>query len=144
MKTLLSLLLLGLSFTVNAGDQISTSWRNNLAVSGYDSVSYHSENQAIKGQKEFEYEWQGAVWRFSSASNLDLFKQDPERYAPQYGGYCAWAVSENKLASSDPEQFTIIGDKLYLNYNAKIQQKWLKDRDNLISVADQKWPNVLN
>lgn len=126
-----------------AKDTIFTPAFSNLAIRGYDTVAYFTSGEPTKGSKEFEYEWMDATWRFSSAENLELFKGEPEKYAPQYGGYCAWALAENKLASVDPTQWTIVNDKLYLNYSKKIQNKWLKDRDNLISEGDKNWPTVL-
>jgi hypothetical protein len=82
-------------------------------------------------------------WRFASAEHRDLFVANPEKYAPQYGGYCAYAVSQNSTAGIEPEQFTIVGEKLYLNYNAKIQSRWLDQRDEFIIAADANWPGVI-
>lgn len=124
-------------------DPIYTPRLNNLAIRGYDTVAYFTVGEPIKGSKEFEYEWMGAKWRFSNAEHLELFKAEPEKYAPQYGGYCAWALAENKLAPVNPKQWSVVNDKLYLNYSSKIQKKWLKDRDNLISEGDKNWPTVL-
>jgi len=124
-------------------DPIFTPIFSNLAIRGYDAVAYFTLGEPTKGNKEFEYEWKGAAWRFSNAQHLEQFKAEPEKYAPQYGGYCAWALAENKLAPIDPKQWTIVEDKLYLNYNLKIQNKWLKDRDNLITEGDKNWPAVL-
>jgi YHS domain-containing protein len=132
-----------LSTGVFAKDAISTSWTNDLAVSGYDTVAYHTQQQAVEGDKAYQTQWQGATWQFSSADNLELFLIEPEKYAPQYGGYCAWAVSQGKTASSDPTQFEIVNGKLYLNYNKSIQKKWLADRDTLIVKAEQNWPDVI-
>jgi YHS domain-containing protein len=133
-----------LSVNAFALDPIFTPWTNNLAIRGYDTVAYFTENNAIKGSGDFEYEWQGATWRFSSQSNLDMFKNEPERFAPQYGGYCAYAVAKNSTASVDPTQFAIVDNKLYLNYNKKIQQQWLKDQGLFIEQADKNWPALLN
>ncbi|MGY5451545.1 YHS domain-containing (seleno)protein [Agarivorans sp. MS3-6] len=143
MKKLLLVLLFvsGYSF---AADPIYTPWFNNLAIKGYDSVAYFTDNKPIEGSEQFEYQWQGATWRFSSAHNLALFKADPEQYAPQYGGYCAYAVAKGKTASIEPEQFTVLNGKLYLNYNASVQQKWQAERDSYIEKADKNWPKVLN
>jgi len=126
-----------------AEDQIHTGWLNNLAVGGYDTVAYFKSGGPVKGRKELTTEWKGAEWRFSSQENLDVFIADPERYAPQYGGYCAYAVAKNKLAGIDPTQFTVLDDKLYLNYNAKIQKKWVADKRAFIKKADNNWPSVL-
>ena len=84
-----------------------------------------------------------AIWYFKSQENLDMFKTTPTKYAPQYGGYCAWSVSQGNNASSDPEQWTIVNDKLYLNYDQEIKERWLKNRDALILEADKNWPEVL-
>lgn len=142
-RTLLFFLFLLPSFAWSA-DPISTGFFNDLAVKGYDAVAYHLENKPVKGDKAFAWEWQGATWRFSSQANLDLFKGNPEKYAPQYGGYCAWAVANNKLAGIDPTQFSVVEGKLYLNYNKKIQKKWLADRDAFIQKGDANWPAVLS
>lgn len=126
-----------------AKDPIFTPLFNNLAIKGYDTVAYFTLGEAKKGSKKFAFEWQGATWRFVSAEHLDMFKADPEKFAPQYGGYCAWALAENKLAPVDPKQWHIVNDKLYLNFNEKIKNQWLADRDNLISKADSSWPDIL-
>ena len=101
------------------------------------------KTRRVKGKKQFEAEWQGATWRFSSQERLDRFQAEPERFAPQYGGYCAWAVSQGYTAGIDPDSFTVHDGKLYLNYNNKIQKKWLADRDALIEAGDTNWPSVL-
>ena len=85
----------------------------------------------------------GAKWRFSSAENLTLFQENPEKYAPQYGGYCAYAVSQNTDADIEPAQFTVHGGKLYLNYNESINKKWLGNRDQYIIDADKYWPGLI-
>lgn len=143
MKKLLLMLFFVSSYSF-AADPIYTPWFNNLAIKGYDSVAYFTENKPIEGSESFEYDWQGATWRFSSAKHLAMFKADPERYAPQYGGYCAYAVAKGKTASIEPEQFTVLDGKLYLNYNASVQQKWQAERDSYIEKADKNWPIVLN
>ena len=117
--------------------------RGNLAIRGYDPVAYFTEGKAVKGDRDFTLGWQGADWRFASDENRTLFAADPEKYAPRYGGYCAWAVSRNYTASTDPDAFTIVGDKLYLNYSRRVMRQWLEDRDANIESADGNWPAVL-
>ena len=117
--------------------------RGNLAIRGYDPVAYFTEGAAVKGSKDFTLGWQGADWRFASEENRDLFADDPDKYTPQYGGYCAWAVSRNYTAPTDPDAFTVVNGKLYLNYNRKIMEQWLEDRDANIESADGNWPAVL-
>ena len=117
--------------------------RGNLAIRGYDPVAYFTEGEPVKGHKEFTLGWQGADWRFASDENRDLFAAEPTKYAPQYGGYCAWAVSRNYTAPTDPDAFTLVNGKLYLNYNKKVMEQWLEERDANIDSADENWPSVL-
>ncbi|MEM7391703.1 MAG: YHS domain-containing (seleno)protein [Verrucomicrobiota bacterium] len=114
-----------------------------LAVKGYDPVAYFDAGKPVKGDKKFVHEHKGAKWRFSSQKNLDAFKADTAKYEPQYGGYCAWAVSQGYTAKIDPEAWKIVDGKLYLNYSRKIQAKWEKDVPGFIKKADENWPGVL-
>ncbi|WP_084397536.1 YHS domain-containing (seleno)protein [Henriciella aquimarina] len=113
------------------------------AVGGYDPVAYFTESRPVEGKKEFSTEYQGAEFRFASAENLSEFKANPEKYAPQYGGYCAWAVAEGKTAKGDPDHWKIVDGKLYLNYNKKIQDRWEQDQASYIDKANTNWPAVL-
>src|SRR5688572_628711 len=92
---------------------------NNLAVRGFDTVAFFTDEKLSEGKAEFSYDWRGGKWQFSSAENLDLFKQNPEKYAPQFGGYCSYAVSHGYTADADPSTWKIVSGKLYLNYNQK-------------------------
>lgn len=136
---------LGLQATPAAAKDapVYTGLFSNTAVGGYDPVAYFTEHKPVKGDKRFVHQWQGAEWRFSSAENRDRFAAAPERYAPQYGGYCAWAVSQGYTASGDPQYWKLVGDKLYLNYDASVQKKWEADIPGFIQKADQQWPAVL-
>lgn len=116
---------------------------SNTAVEGYDAVAYFAEGKPVKGDKVFSTEYNGAEWRFASADNLAVFKAEPEKYAPQYGGYCAWAVSQNYTARGNPQNWRIVDGKLYLNYNDEIQKRWEADIPGLIAAADKNWPGVL-
>jgi len=127
-----------------AESEIYTKYFSDLAVSGYDTVAYFTENKPVKGDSDYSFEYKEATWQFSSKANLALFKANPEKYAPQYGGYCAWAAADGRTASGDPLQWTIIDEKLYLNYNAAVQEEWLKDTATFIKEADSKWPALLN
>lgn len=128
----------------SAKDPFYTGRFSNLAVDGYDTVAYFTEGKPVKGDKSFSTEYKGAEWRFASADNLAAFKAAPEQYAPQYGGYCAWAVSQNYTARGNPENWTIVDGKLYLNYNDEIQERWEMDIPGFIAAADKHWPSVLN
>ena len=118
---------------------INKSGKENLALKGYDTVSYFEDSTAVEGNKKFEFEYLGAKWRFVSAEHLELFKKSPEKYAPQYGGYCAWAVGHNYTAGADPLCWKIVDGKLYLNYNKNVQVDWSKDIPNLIEAGDANW-----
>ncbi len=113
------------------------------AVQGHDPVAYFTEGKPVKGKDDFTTEYMGATFKFASAENLSAFKADPEKYAPQYGGYCAWAVAEGKTAKGDADHWSIVDGKLYLNYNKKIQDRWEQDRAAFIVTADTNWPEVL-
>ena len=114
-----------------------------LAVSGYDTVAYFQEGKPVKGSEQFTYEWMGAKWYFNSAENRDLFMKEPGRYAPQFGGYCSWAVAHGYTANADPTAWKIINDKLYLNYNDKVKQRWEQDEPTYIKQADDNFPQFL-
>mgnify|MGYP001168865273 CR=1 FL=1 len=126
-----------------AKPEVYTAFASDLAVGGYDAVAYFKINTPVEGSKQFEYDYKGVKWRFASAENLAAFKASPEKYAPQYGGYCAWAVSQGYTAKGDPKYWRIVDGKLYLNYNADIQKKWEKDTPSLIAKGDANWPKVL-
>ena len=117
--------------------------RRGLAIRGTDPVAYFLEQQPVEGKAEFEHEWNDATWRFASAGNRDLFIADPEAYAPQYGGYCAYAVSKGYTASIVPEAWTIVDNKLYLNYSLGVRNTWSKDIPGNIIKANANWPGVL-
>jgi YHS domain-containing protein len=116
---------------------------NNLAIRGYDPVAYFTEGKPVKGKASFEYPWKGAIWRFSSAKNQNQFQKNPNAFAPQYGGYCAKALSEGNLASSVPDAWTIVDGKLYLNYSQEVQKQWLQDVTGNIKLANNNWPRIL-
>jgi YHS domain-containing protein len=114
-----------------------------VAIKGYDPVAYFTLEAPAKGTHEFQLEWHGARWRFSSREHLELFRETPGKYAPQYGGYCAYAVSQGSTADIDPEAWAIVDGKLYLNLNKDVQTLWDKDRAGYIKMADKNWPELL-
>lgn len=141
---ILGLFLSALSLPAHAGsDPIYTSWKNNKAVGGYDIVSFYS-GKPLKGKPDFKQIYRDAEWRFSSRANLDLFRTNPEVFMPQYGGYCAWAAANGKLAKGSPQYWHLRDGNLYLNFNARIQTLWDKDIPGFIKKADENWPEILD
>ena len=116
---------------------------SSLAVGGYDAVAYFKEGRPVEGKAQFATEYKGATWRFANQDNLNAFKANPTAYAPQYGGYCSWAVAQGYTASGDPQVWKIVNGKLYLNYDRDVQAKWEKDIPGFIAKADKNWPGVL-
>ena len=116
---------------------------NKIAVSGYDTVAYFTKGKPVRGDAKFSANHAGVTWYFVSAENRDKFAASPEKYAPQYGGYCAYAVSEDRTASGDPLCWKIVNNKLYLNYDADTQKKWEVNFAERIQQADKNWPSVL-
>ena len=122
-----------------AAEQIYTGYFNNKAVSGYDVTSYFEQGKPIEGSAKYRFKYKGAHWYFSSQKNLDKFKADPIKYAPQYGGHCAWAMSNDKTAPGNPPFWTIYKEKLYLNYDQNVLDTWRADKDYFIEKADVHW-----
>lgn len=114
-----------------------------VAIRGYDTVAYWTEGGPVEGSDQFTSDWMGATWKFSSAENLALFEGDQERYAPQYGGYCAYGVAKDALVKIEPENWSIINDKLYLNFDDGVQSKWEADIPAFIADADAKFKGLL-
>lgn len=114
------------------------------AIKGYDPVAYFTQGGPAKGRGAHSHKWMGATWYFASAENMELFAADPEKYAPQYGGYCAYAVSQGYTAKIDPDAWKIVADKLYLNFSLKVQKLWEEDIPGYIAKADANWPNILS
>ncbi|MBH0057396.1 YHS domain-containing protein [Pseudoalteromonas sp. SWXJZ94C] len=126
-------------------DAVNTGWFNNTAIKGYDTVAYFTQNKAVKGNDNYSVSYLGADWHFASAENKALFEKEPKRYAPQYGGWCAYAMAdEGNAVGIDPEAFYIHEDKLYLNYSESVQQKWLSNLVPYIVMADGYYPQTTN
>jgi YHS domain-containing protein len=128
------------STSAKAGDFFE---RNNLAIEGYDPVAYFTEKRAVKGSLEFRSDFQGSTFQFASAAHRDAFAADPSKYAPQYGGYCAYGMAKGYKAAIDPAAFTVVSDKLYLNYSETVRSQWLSDIPGYIRRADVNWPDVM-
>jgi YHS domain-containing protein len=115
---------------------------SNLALGGWDTVSFLEGNSPEEGSGLWKTDFKDALWHFSSEKNLNLFKSDPDKYVPAYGGYCAWAMSEGNLAPGRPEHWDVIDGRLYLNYSSSTRKKFLADIDNMIKNADAVWPEI--
>ena len=143
MKKLLlpALWLAGLAFAgpAPAADAIYTGFFNNEAISGFDAVAYFTEDMPVEGSDDYTLEYKGVVWKFNSAEHLEMFQADPEAYAPQYGGYCAYAMAEGDTASTEPDLWTVHDGKLYLNYSRRINARWRENMLEYIEQADRQW-----
>ena len=117
--------------------------RGDLAAGGYDVVAYHTDGRATRGSARFEHRWNGALWRFATERHRGRFVLDPARYAPEFGGYCAYAVSRGYTADGDPEVWRVVDGRLYLNYSARAQRLWEEDVPGNIAKGRRNWPAVL-
>jgi YHS domain-containing protein len=114
-----------------------------LAIRGYDPTAYFIAGRAVQGVPEHDYRWNGATWRFASAEARARFVANPEAYAPAFGGYCAWAISQNYIAPGDPNFWRIVDGRLYLNFNARAKELWEMDVAGAIARGNANWPTVL-
>lgn len=113
-----------------------------IAIRGFDAVAYHTLGQPTPGLAAYSAEYQGATWHFASREHKELFAANPERYAPAYGGYCAYGVAQGYLVKIEPDQWQIVDDRLYLNYSAGVARKWRKDIPGYIATADRNFPTL--
>jgi len=113
------------------------------AIRGHDPVAYFDQKGPVKGSKQFTHPWNGATWHFATAENRDRFAAAPQKYAPQYGGYCAYAVAQGYTADIDPAAWSVVDGKLYLNYSLSVRERWRKDIPGYIRKGDANWPAVL-
>jgi YHS domain-containing protein len=143
MKTVYVIVILLLSFRAYA-QKAEVFQKDGFAIRGYDPVSFFKEDGPMKGDEKFSYEWREARWLFSSGANLELFRSDPEKYAPQYGGYCAYGMADGHKAPTEPDTWTVIEGRLYFNYNRKVKELWVKDTKGFIEKADINWPRLKN
>lgn len=143
-KIVFIIILIGLSAALGACSKTAETIGFDLdtsgsALRGYDAVAYFTASSAVKGDPRYEYVWKGAKWFFSSEENMLRFKADPEAFAPQYGGYCSYAVSEGYTAEGDPEAWKVVDGKLYLNYSLAVKHKWEKEQEGRIEKGDRNW-----
>lgn len=139
--TLASTALLASSLSFAANVEVNAN-ANDLAIKGYDTVAYFTKGAPTKGSDKFTAAYNGAIYHFSSAQNRDLFKAEPAKYAPQYGGYCAMGVALNKKFDTDPTAWHVRDGKLYLNLNKAVQKKWSSDIPGYIETAQGNWNGI--
>ena len=136
----LTLILCLLTFgQIRAGEYFE---RNGVAIDGYDPVAYFTDMRPVKGSQDFQASYQGSIFYFVSAAHRDAFTTDPDKFAPQYGGYCAFGMAKGYKAAIDPAAFTVVGEKLYLNYNGTVRALWVLDILGYVKKADQNWLEV--
>ncbi len=140
---IVGLLLLAGGATVAQAQAVNVD-QDGLGLKGYDAVAYHTEQRAVKGTTTFSATHEGVTYRFSSAANRDTFVAEPARYLPAYGGFCAFGVSRGYKVKIEPDAFTVVDGRLYLNYDKGVQERWLKDIAGYIAKADSNWPRILN
>jgi YHS domain-containing protein len=142
LRALVAVAAMSAAFGTFAADIDMNANANDIAISGYDPVAYFTDGQATKGSAEYTATYKNAIYHFSDAENRDLFRADPTAYAPQFGGYCAFGVTMEKKFDVDPEAWRIVDNKLYLNLNKDVQQRWLTDISGFISNANDIWPEI--
>jgi YHS domain-containing protein len=126
-----------------AESAVNTGYFGDVAIMGYDTVAYFKEGRATKGSPEISHQWMGATWHFAKPEHRDAFAAEPIRYAPQYGGYCsAGVVTDEVTANIDPEAWSIVDGKLYLNYSKPVREEWEENSAEMIGRADAKWPEI--
>jgi YHS domain-containing protein len=143
-KNLLSIAIGLAMYGTISGQQDEIFVKDNAAINGYDAVAYFTERKPVKGSSDFSVQYKGATWLFANKLNAGLFKADPEKYEPQYGGYCAFGCSRGYKAKTSPDAWTIVNGKLYLNYNMDVRETWNKDQQGYIKKADVNWAEVKN
>lgn len=114
------------------------------AIRGYDPVAFFNESKPVMGNDSLTVNWNDVTWKFSSEKNKEMFIAAPEKFAPQYGGYCAYGTSQGHKAPTQVETWSVVDGKLYFNYNKKVQESWNKDKESLIKKADSLWPEIKN
>jgi YHS domain-containing protein len=130
--------------TFNSLSETVSQTADGFAIEGYDAVAYQTAENAFRGSQQYEYAWKGAKWLFVSKENQERFASNPEKYAPQYGGYCAWSVSQGKVMKADPQEWKIVDGKLYLIQSDMVKEVWEKSQPELIKKSNENWIKMNN
>jgi len=138
------IVMLAVASLVSAGSKVDAVNKNRegVAVEGYDVVAYFEVGRPVKGWAQHKAMWNGAEWWFASGEARDKFLSEPMRFAPQFGGYCAWAVSNNYTAEIEPDAWKIVDGKLYLNYNKDVRTMWAREQEKRIAAGERNWPGL--
>jgi hypothetical protein len=115
-----------------------------IALDGYDAVAFFKQGKPVKGSSAYALQWNNTQWLFADKADLETFKTAPEKYAPQYGGYCAYGAARGNKAPTEIDTWSIVKGKLYLNYDQKVKATWDKDQAAYIEKADKNWPMIMN
>lgn len=113
-----------------------------VIIQGYDAVAYFTDNKAVQGNEKFKFKYHGATYWFASAAHQNLFKSDPEKYLPQYGAFCGYAVSIGKLRPVDPTIYQIENGRLILQHTQEAYDLFNKDLKSSVVKADKNWPGL--
>ncbi|MEO1746172.1 MAG: YHS domain-containing (seleno)protein [Pseudomonadota bacterium] len=132
----------GLALSVKQAKAEKINLEGGAAIQGYDAVAYQTQGSPVKGSDEFTATHDGATYKFASADNRDAFTANPAKFAPKYGGFCAYAVANGYTAEIDPQAFTVVDGSLYLNFNRSVRSRWERDIPGNISKADTNWPGL--
>ena len=143
MKKILTITtILLLTITISKAQKAEIFSTSGKAIKGYDPVAFFKKAKAIKGADSLSYQYKDATWLFSSTDNLESFKKSPQKYEPQYGGYCAYGTADGHKAPTQTDTWAIVDGKLYFNYNTKVKEMWSKQQTILIEKANAQWPTI--
>jgi YHS domain-containing protein len=142
-QTILAALFVFLSLPAFAADNVNVD-EDGVILGGFDPVAYFTAGKPVEGKSRYAHNWNGAVYRFASAENLEAFKADPERYAPAYGGFCSYGVRVGKKLAVDPTAWEVVGGRLFVQLDRGTRTLWLEERDKNIAIGDRIWPSIRN
>ncbi len=130
------------TLSFDSAEKLVSKTADGLAIRGYDAVAYRTIETATKGNAQYEYAWKGAKWLFANAENRDSFAANPEMYAPEYGGFCAWSMAQKNVMEADPEVWKVVDGKLYLIQNEMVKEVWEKSQPDFIEKSNQNWQKM--
>ena len=132
----------GIHAQKNSGKYFNNLNEKGVILNGYDPVAFFTDNKPVLGNEKFQFSYQDAVYYFVSQEHLDLFKGNPEKYKPQFGAWCAYAISLGRIAPIDVNTFSIVDSRLVIQHNERAVKGWNKDVAGNLTKADKYWPEV--